>query len=268
MHHGITLIPTLSVGVDLMGIGVVLVSIVGLCGVAKGCRRLMNLYFGFVLCFITLQVIFAVWSFLSGNGWVQDALEKSWEKAYHADKTLIRDLQNEFNCQGFHAPDDRATPLPPGYEGTLPGCRDILSARFGKRLHRLGSMILCIRLIQLAGVFLLSILFKHLTAADDGDEQRIDEESCFFRNDKKMEDEAARIPLLGAEEKNVEDDLEVPPQYAAYDEVWEDDQSEGDDGELELHRYGYQDLPDYAEDNREPRISTTPSLPPLYQFTP
>lgn len=42
MQHGITLIPTLSVGVDIMGIGVVLVSIMGLIGVAKGCSRLMH----------------------------------------------------------------------------------------------------------------------------------------------------------------------------------------------------------------------------------
>ena len=42
MQHGITLIPTLSVGVDIMGIGVVLVSVMGLIGVAKGCNRLMH----------------------------------------------------------------------------------------------------------------------------------------------------------------------------------------------------------------------------------
>jgi hypothetical protein len=43
MRNGITLTPTLSIGVDIMGIGVVLVSVMGLLGVAKGCRRLMNL---------------------------------------------------------------------------------------------------------------------------------------------------------------------------------------------------------------------------------
>ncbi|KAF9166602.1 hypothetical protein DFQ27_002317 [Actinomortierella ambigua] len=256
MHHGITLIPTLSVGVDLMGIGVVVVSIVGLCGVAKGCRRLMNVYFVFVLCFITIQVIFAVSSFFSGTSWVQDALEKSWDKAYNTDKTLVRDLQNEFNCQGFHTTDDRSTPLPPGSEGSLPPCRDILSVRFGKHLQRLGSLILCIRLIQLAGVFLLSILFKHLTATDDGAEQIKHEDSFFFRDEKKIEDEAARIPLLDAEEKGGEDDLDIPPQYALYDKSWKDndDDSESDDGELQLRRYSYQDLPCYEEDNRETHI--------------
>lgn len=43
IHYTIALIPTLSAGVDIMGIGVVLVSIMGLFGVAKGSRRLVNL---------------------------------------------------------------------------------------------------------------------------------------------------------------------------------------------------------------------------------
>lgn len=41
-HHGVTLIPTLSVGVDIMGIAIVFVSVVGLFGVVRGCKRLMN----------------------------------------------------------------------------------------------------------------------------------------------------------------------------------------------------------------------------------
>ncbi|KAG0219779.1 hypothetical protein BGX33_000621 [Mortierella sp. NVP41] len=95
MRHGITLTPTVSVGVDIMGIGVMLVSVMGLFSVAKGCRRLMNLYFALVLCFIAVQVGYAVVGFMSGADWVHEALEKSWDRAYQTDKSLIHDLQIE-----------------------------------------------------------------------------------------------------------------------------------------------------------------------------
>ncbi|KAG0282459.1 hypothetical protein BGZ96_000466 [Linnemannia gamsii] len=95
MRNGITLTPTLSIGVDILGIGVVLVSVMGLLGVAKGCRRLINLYFGLVMCFIAIQVGYTVAGFMSGTNWVHEALEKSWDKAYSIDKSLIHDLQIE-----------------------------------------------------------------------------------------------------------------------------------------------------------------------------
>ncbi|KAF9283937.1 hypothetical protein BGZ88_010237, partial [Linnemannia elongata] len=143
MRYGITLTPTLSIGVDIMGIGVVLVTVMGLLGVAKGCRRLMNFYFGLVMCFIAIQVGYAVVGFMSGTNWVREALEKSWDKAYLTDKSLIHDLQ-----------------------------------------------------IELTGVFLLSVLFKHLAVLDqenteDEDNIKIDEESPYFKSEKQLEYESS-----------------------------------------------------------------------------
>jgi len=43
MNRGIALVPILSVGVDMASIGVVSISVLGLAGVIKGSRRLMNL---------------------------------------------------------------------------------------------------------------------------------------------------------------------------------------------------------------------------------
>ncbi|KAF9926938.1 hypothetical protein BGZ65_007027, partial [Modicella reniformis] len=63
-----------------MGIGVVLVSLIG---VAKGCKRLMNLYFGLVMCFLAIQSM----EFMSGSD--------SWEKAYQTDQDLLQDIQIE-----------------------------------------------------------------------------------------------------------------------------------------------------------------------------
>ncbi|KAF9147767.1 hypothetical protein BG015_010537 [Linnemannia schmuckeri] len=262
MRYGITLTPTLSIGVDIMGIGVVLVSVMGLLGVAKGCRRLMNLYFGLVMCFIAVQVGYAVVGFMSGAHWVHEALEKSWDKAYLTDKSLIHDLQIESRCQGFYSRGDRAVAMPPGMEDYLAPCAEILNLRFGKRLQRMAYLILCIRMIQLTGVFLLSVLFKHLAVLDqedleDEDSIKIDEESPYFKSEKQLEYENSRVPLLAGEE---DEDL---PHYSAYDynndsEDCEDseDEDSGDDEERLLgSRRGraYRYLPEYTEDEREPQ---------------
>ncbi|KAG0289235.1 hypothetical protein BGZ97_006515 [Linnemannia gamsii] len=147
-RHNVHLVPTLSVGLDSMCIGVVAVSLIGLLGVARGNRRLMNLYFGFVLVFISIQALFAVKGFLSGADWVRDTLDRSWTNAYETDKDLIRDLQSEFNCKGFFNGEDRSLEMSTGYEGQLPNCSDILEKTFGSRLEKLGTTILWIRLIQ------------------------------------------------------------------------------------------------------------------------
>ncbi|KAF9137347.1 hypothetical protein BGX30_010318 [Mortierella sp. GBA39] len=258
MRHGITLTPTLSIGVDIMGIGVVLVTVMGLLGVAKGCRRLMNLYFGLVMCFIAIQVGYAVVGFMSGANWVHEALEKSWDKAYMSDKSLIHDLQIESRCQGFYSRGDRAVAMPPSMENNLVPCAEILNLRFGKQLQRMGYLILCIRMIQLTGVFLLSVLFKHLAVLDqedteDEDNIKIDEESPYFKSEKQLEYENSCVPLLADEE---DEDL---PHYSAHDynddsEDSEDEDS-GDDEERLLgsrRGRGYRHLPGYAEDEREP----------------
>ncbi|KAG0250885.1 hypothetical protein BG011_008000 [Mortierella polycephala] len=275
MQSGITLIPNLSVGVDIMGIGVVIVSIMGLFGVARGCRRLMNLYFALVLCFIIVQVSCAIHSFILGPSWVVEALEKSWGNAYETDRDLIRDLQSEFHCQGFYSSNDRAVELPSSTGDNMPACAEILQERFGKRLQRLGSLILYIRLIQLTGVFLLSILFRHLAAMDEGNKEEIertDEESPFFMSEKQIEDETARMPLL-MEYDNDLPDYSVHDAYdRGYDEESEDSFNERDRGSetdedeerfhgrrfctdrFGAHEYEYRDLPEYTEDVCEPQV--------------
>jgi hypothetical protein len=47
------------------------------------------------MCFIAIQVGYTVVGSMSGANWVHEALEKSWNKAYLTDKSLIHDLQIE-----------------------------------------------------------------------------------------------------------------------------------------------------------------------------
>ncbi|KAG0377345.1 hypothetical protein BGX24_006293 [Mortierella sp. AD032] len=282
MRHGITLTPTLSVGVDIMGIGVVLVSVMGLFGVAKGCRRLMNMYFGIVLCFIAVQVGYAVVGFMSGANWVEESLEKSWDRAYQTDRSLIHDLQIESRCQGFYSRGDRAVAMPAGMEDYLAPCADILSLRFGRRLEKMGYLILCIRLIQaslfrvacagyflrrvmsegLTGVFLLSVLFKQLAAIDQEDSEnedsnfKVDEESPYFKSEKRLEYENSCVPLLSGE-----DDEDLPHysvrDYNESEDSEDDDENCGDEERLlGSRRYEgeYRNLPEYAEDDCEPHV--------------
>ncbi|KAF9114828.1 hypothetical protein BGX27_009665 [Mortierella sp. AM989] len=264
MHYGVALIPTFSVGVDIMGIGVVLVSIMGLFGVAKGCRQLMNLYFGLVLVFIGVQVGNAFLGFFSGSDWIQEALEKSWSRAYEADNGLIRDLQNEFHCQGFHTQEDRSAPMPIKPEIYLPPCAEILETQFGQRLQRLGSIVLCIRLIQLTGVFLLSMLFKHLAAVDqigETEEKQADEESSYFKSEKQIEDENARVPLLAEDLLHYStNNINGDDYYTESDDSYEDDDENDDEEKRHGGRgrctsdYEYRELPKYAEDERETQV--------------
>ncbi|KAF9150308.1 hypothetical protein BG015_007900 [Linnemannia schmuckeri] len=202
-----------------MCIGVIAVSLIGLLGVARGNRRLMNLYFGFVMVFISIQALFAVKGFLSGADWVRDALDRSWTNAYETDKDLIRDLQSEFNCKGFFDEEDRSLETSTGYGGHLPNCSDILEKTFGSRLERLGTTILWIRLIQLAGVLLLSVLFKYLVILDqldiDKEEEALEAQQSemldsgksgyYFLTEKQMADSDVHVPLLLCQEEDEED---------------------------------------------------------------
>lgn len=49
---------------------------------------------------------------------------------------------------GFRTLDDRVVPMPYNTEMDQPPCEGILRARFGRRLQRLGSLVIYIRLIQ------------------------------------------------------------------------------------------------------------------------
>ncbi|KAF9386210.1 hypothetical protein CPC16_007688 [Podila verticillata] len=236
MNRGIALVPILSVGVDMASIGVVSISALGLVGVIKGSRRLMNLYFGLVLAFIGVQVGYAVAGFISRTSWVEASLERSWSEAYQKDPSLIYDLQTEFNCRGFKTQDDRAVDTPLGSEIFLPPCSQVLETMFGSQLDRMGSMIVCIRLIQLGSVLLLSILFKYLAVLDQEcssmeaptEASLTDDKLPFFVSEKQLEDQDARTPLL-----YTEDNLDSNEAHF-----------EGSD----LHEQGYQPLQDYKVD--------------------
>ncbi|KAF8935518.1 hypothetical protein BGZ47_009903 [Haplosporangium gracile] len=204
----------------------------------------MNLYFGFVMVFISIQALFAVKGFLSEADWVRDALDQSWTNAYETDKDLIRDLQFEFNCKGFFDGEDRSLETSIGYEDQLPSCSDILEKTFGSRLERLGTTILWIRLIQLAGVLLLSILFKYLAILDQSDIDKEEEaleaqhsemldssrSKYYFLTEKQMADSDVHVPLLLCQED--EEDGSIRELYTDEDDSDCDDVSvvSSDDG--------------------------------------
>ncbi|KAG0035508.1 hypothetical protein BGZ81_006885 [Podila clonocystis] len=236
-HHGVTLIPTLSVGVDIMGIAIVFVSIVGLFGVVRGCKRLMNVYFAFVLCFIGYQLVYTIVGFKSGAKWTIEALEKSWDKAYNSDQGLIYEMQSEFGCQGFRAQDDRAGAIVS--EGMYPACAEILQAKFGKKLEKIGYLILCIRMIQ------------HLASMDVSDEEGHEEYSCFI-SEKRLEEEGSKVPLLADKD---DDDEDLPPYGDSSDSEYdEDDQDHAEEESDFQSRYHYHDLPEYAEDEHTVQV--------------
>ncbi|KAG0085433.1 hypothetical protein BGZ93_005376 [Podila epicladia] len=231
MDRGVALVPTLAVGVDMASIAVLSISVLGLTGVIRGSRRLMNLYFGLVLAFIGVQVGYALVAFISGTSWVETSLERSWGDAYQKDPNTIYDLQTEFNCRGFKTQDDRAVDTL-GSDGYLPPCSQVLETMYGSQLDRMGSMIVCIRLIQLGSVLLLSILFKYLAVLDSEssslepgsptERSLSDDKLPFFVSEKQLEDQDARIPLLFPES---EDSVSSSEAHIA---------------ESDIHRQGYQ----------------------------
>ncbi|KAG0000330.1 hypothetical protein BGZ79_006066 [Entomortierella chlamydospora] len=202
MHHGIILAPTFSFSMDSMRVGVVLISLMGLFGVTKKSRRIMNLYFACVVLFTFIQGLFTVRRFLVGKGWIQNVLNLSWEAAYDSNLDLIKKPQKEFNCRGFNDQNDRSLELPLEADELLPPCSEILEMRFGKELKKLASVMLCVRLAQLASVLLLSILFKYMVTMNQ-EEQSLDEEQRvsiapfsekhgYYFNEKQEEDASAR----------------------------------------------------------------------------
>ncbi|RUP16106.1 hypothetical protein BC936DRAFT_139549 [Jimgerdemannia flammicorona] len=182
----IVLVPTLSVGIDMIGASVLFISVIGLCGVAKRSRTIMNivsfphLYFTILIAFILFQVGVAVIAYVNGAQWVDQSLDRSWQQAYETDPSLIRDLQLEFHCQGFSTITDRHILTPSRSEDLVKPCKEILAVRFGRRLNALGTLVLFMRLVQvckqghlrgfvgpLSGVFLLCLLFHQIAQLDD-----------------------------------------------------------------------------------------------------
>ncbi|RUS24973.1 Tetraspanin family-domain-containing protein [Jimgerdemannia flammicorona] len=163
----IVLVPTLSVGIDMIGASVLFISVIGLCGVAKRSRTIMNIYFTILIAFILFQVGVAVIAYVNGAQWVDRSLDRSWQQAYETDPSLIRDLQLEFHCQGFSTITDRHILTPSRSEDLVKPCKEILAVRFGRRLNALGTLVLFMRLVQLSGVFLLCLLFHQIAQLDD-----------------------------------------------------------------------------------------------------
>ncbi|KAF8935841.1 hypothetical protein BGZ58_004762 [Dissophora ornata] len=218
---------------------------------------MMRLYFAFVVVFVMVQGLFAVREFMASEGWAHNTLDLFWGTAYESDSELIKDLQTEFKCQGFNDRTDRALELPLVSDENLPACSAALEASFGKKLQRLGSIILCIRLIQLGGVLLLSILFKFLASMerDEHDLEELEDLSFsegkmgYCLTEKQLEEASARVPLLSVED--VDDD--VLPHYYIRDAYVDNDglrsedsgdDSEGDDDHSDCRLQGYQSLSD------------------------
>ncbi|KAG0340296.1 hypothetical protein BG000_000233 [Podila horticola] len=214
-----------TIVIGLASIAVVSISILGLTGVIKGSRRLMNLYFGLVLAFIGVQVGYAVAGFISETSWVEASLERSWGDAYQKDPSLIYDLQTEVSAIKF---------------GYIKHEYQILETMYGSQLDRIGSMVVCVRLIQLGSVLLLSILFKYLAVLDSKsssiesgsvttESSLSDGKLPFFVSEKQLEDQDARIPLLFQESEH--------PDYF----------NEAHFAESDAHRQGYQPLEDKVD---------------------
>ncbi|KAF8981221.1 hypothetical protein BGZ46_003088 [Entomortierella lignicola] len=226
---------------DSMCVGVVLISLMGLFGVTKGSKRIMNLYFSFVVVFIAFQGLLAIRGYLTGESWVQNVLDLSWDAAYDSNPELIKDLQREFNCQGFNDQDDRSLELPLEDDEHLPPCS------------------------ELAGVFLLSILFKYL-AAMDREEQGLDEEQDiklsgyankdgYYSHEKREEQAIEKVPLLSLRDIEEEEEEEALSQYYIQG-IYVDGESGSEDGDHSDYGSdhileGYSTLPDYEEEQEE-----------------
>ncbi|KAG0255656.1 hypothetical protein BG011_004987 [Mortierella polycephala] len=204
----LTLVPILTVGPDTMSLVVVLVSMLGLYGVARGKKRLMDVYLAFVVIFIGVQVFITIKGFLSGPSWVRNSLRLSWDNAYDTDPELIRSLQIEFKCQGFLDSNDKSLSIPLGAESRLPPCSEVLELNFGKSLEKL------------VGVFTLTILFKYLAVLDREEKHkeefeilaRVGEKMGYLMSDRQQEAAYVRVPLLLSMEEEEEEEEEEEDQ--------------------------------------------------------
>ncbi|KAG0055959.1 hypothetical protein BGZ83_006884 [Gryganskiella cystojenkinii] len=126
--------------------------------------------------------------FLMSTQWIDEALDRSWDRAFDSDRSLIQELQYEFHCLGFKDAQDRAMPY--SSEGVMPQpCAQVMRTMFGKRLQHLGLILLSIRLLQLAGVLLLTVLIKYLAALDQEQREKQEQEE----QQQQAEQELARI---------------------------------------------------------------------------
>ncbi|GJJ71019.1 hypothetical protein EMPS_03369 [Entomortierella parvispora] len=175
-----SLVPTLTLEFEGISLTVVIVSIVGVFAFIKGCRKLLQSYLICVIITVLIQASIMVHQFLLSTRWIDDTLDQSWNRAYESDPELVMGLQNEFNCRGFNHFQDRAVDFIHGEDMidhmALMPCSEVLKATFGKRMRHLGTVLLCIRLIQLAGVLSLATLIVYLSDMDQEDREMEEQE--------------------------------------------------------------------------------------------
>ncbi|KAI8576891.1 hypothetical protein K450DRAFT_113280 [Umbelopsis ramanniana AG] len=168
----VSLVPSITIQVDWLDVIILLASSIGIWGITRANRNIIGVYFYFLLSFVGIQLILATAVLENKNKYIEDNLRQSWERAYSIDRHVIFDIQREFHCQGF---DDTAEFMVEMSEffGVLPACKYALIDKFGSKMFSIGIMTMLIRLFQFGGIFLLSIVLRHVDTTEDDEEDLI-----------------------------------------------------------------------------------------------
>ncbi|KAG2189139.1 hypothetical protein INT44_004281 [Umbelopsis vinacea] len=154
----VSLVPSITIQVDWLDVVILLASSIGIWGITRANRNIIGVL---ILATAVLE---------NKNKYIEDNLRQSWERAYDIDRHVIFDIQREFHCQGF---DDTAEFMVEMSEffGVLPACKYSLIDKFGSKMFSIGIMTMLIRLFQFGGIFLLSLVLRHVDTTEEEDEE-------------------------------------------------------------------------------------------------
>lgn len=105
--------------------------------------------------------MYSSWLLFDKTVYIRDQLDLSWGIAYAEDPSILKQLQDQWQCQGFYSLYDRPVLMKEAMDSS---CYPILSQNFGSTLYVWGIKLWIFKLIQVSNkpvvVFSVLIYFE------------------------------------------------------------------------------------------------------------
>jgi hypothetical protein len=161
----------------ITGALVFLVSFVGCLGAEMENKPMLMAYFSVLLVLVLAQAITTIYTF-SNTDKVDESLEQAWQRAYKDRPKLIRRIEDEYSCCGYHNIYDHAVPdncAANPYFGYEVSCFTQLLDAYRSNQTSIGIAGALIGIVQIIALLASMAMIHHLPPQDERD--RRDRES-------------------------------------------------------------------------------------------
>jgi hypothetical protein len=93
-------------------------------------------------------LIYTTWLLLDRDSYIKEQLDLSWQSAYSENQTILRNIQDQWQCQGFENIHDRPVLYVGDDNVVITGCYAVLAKTFGSTIFIWGIGLWVVKLIQ------------------------------------------------------------------------------------------------------------------------